>query len=71
MLAQGCNQVLSALLDSRCGVQEKTIVTTALQKSKHRAALNFTLAEKLNKLIGEEHNCKFVRLKHAQSDVIQ
>ncbi len=47
-------------------MQEKTIVTTALQKSKDRAALNFTLAEKLNKLIGEEHSCKFVRLKHAQ-----
>ena len=34
-------------------IQEKTIVATALQKSKGRAALNFTLAEKLNKLIGQ------------------
>ena len=33
-------------------LQEKTLVATALQKCKDRAAVNFTLAEKLNKLIG-------------------
>ena len=34
-------------------LQEKTIVAAALQKCKDRAAVNFTLAEKLNKLIGQ------------------
>lgn len=33
-------------------LQEKTLVAAALQKCKDRAAVNFTLAEKLNKLIG-------------------
>lgn len=34
-------------------------MTTALHKSKERAALNFTLAEKLNKLIGEQLSSLF------------
>lgn len=33
-------------------LQEKTVVAAAMEKCKDRAAVNFTLAEKLNKLIG-------------------
>ncbi|KAL0026567.1 hypothetical protein WJX77_006927 [Trebouxia sp. C0004] len=44
-------------------LQEKTTVTTALQKSKDRAALNFTLAEKLNKLIGAKQT-ELIALLH-------
>lgn len=35
-------------------MQEKATVSTALDKAKSRAAINFSLAERLNKLIGEE-----------------
>ncbi|KAA6423712.1 MAG: hypothetical protein FRX49_06283 [Trebouxia sp. A1-2] len=50
-------------------LQEKTIVTTALQKSKDRAALNFALAEKLNKLIGAKQT-ELIALLH-QSGSLQ
>ena len=35
-------------------MQEKATVSAALDKAKNRAAINFSLAERLNKLIGEE-----------------
>ena len=44
--------VLCLVTDCDALLQEKTLVTSALQKCKDRAAINFTLAEKLNKLIG-------------------
>ena len=55
-------------------MQEKTIVAAALQKCKDRAAVNFTLAEKLNKLIGvqQQHahpasKCQYSCICSAQS----
>lgn len=49
-------------------LQEKTIVATALQKSKGRAALNFTLAEKLNKLIGAKQT-ELIAVLHRSGDL--
>lgn len=44
-------------------LQEKAVVSTALDKAKGRAAVNFSLAEKLNKLIGAKQT-ELIALLH-------
>lgn len=45
-------------------VQEKAVVSTALDKAKDRAAINFSLAEKLNKLIGRRNQTQLLPCAH-------